>query len=70
MHVQRDDKCCKGLCWEDTVWGNYHGKRYLEDDIVNVWGRVKGLRTYTAVLGQEITVPEIDVLHMELIGHD
>jgi len=53
--------------FKDVIWVNYKGKRLLEDDIIDVWGRVKGLKTYTAVLGNEITIPEIDSLHVELV---
>jgi hypothetical protein len=54
--------------WDDTVWVNYTRKsgesRILEDDIIKFWGTVKGRRTYTAVLGQEITLPEIDAKYL------
>ena len=54
--------------WEDTVWVNYTRKpdesRILEDDINKFWGTVRGRRTYTAVLGQEITLPEIDAKYL------
>ncbi len=53
--------------FENVVWINYNGKRLLEDDIIDVWGKVKGLKTYEAVLGNEITIPEIDSLHVELV---
>jgi hypothetical protein len=47
--------------WDDTIWVNYDGPRVVEDDIVQVWGTVVGRRTYTAVLGNQITIPEITV---------
>jgi len=54
--------------WEDTVWVNYTRKpdesRILADDIIKFWGTVRGRRTYTAVLGQEITLPEIDAKYL------
>lgn len=53
--------------WEDTVWLDYEGDRVLEDDIVEFWGRVDGLKTYEAVLGNQITIPKIKVLHLELL---
>ena len=37
----------------------------VEDPEVHVWGTFKGLRTYTAIIG-ELTVPEADVLAMDL----
>ena len=51
----------------DIIWVNYKGKRLLEDDIIDVWGKVKGIRTYTAVLNHRITIPEVDSLHVELV---
>ena len=51
----------------DVIWINYKGKRLLEDDIIDIWGGVKGLETYRAVLGNEITIPEIDSLHVESV---
>jgi len=52
---------------EDNVYVNYEGERLLEGDIVDLWGKVKGLKTYTAVLGNEVTIPELDALHVELV---
>ncbi|HHV61110.1 MAG TPA: hypothetical protein GXX51_00490 [Firmicutes bacterium] len=47
--------------WTDAVWVNYtRGERVLEDDIVKIWGIVKGRKTYKAILGNYVTVPEID----------
>ena len=54
--------------WDDNIWVNYEGERVLEDDIVFIYGEVKGLRTYEAVMGNEITIPEVDSLHMELVA--
>lgn len=54
--------------WDDTIWVNYEGPRVLEDDIVHIWGEVVGRRTYTAVLGNEITIPEITAVILELEG--
>lgn len=58
--------------YEDTIWVNYSlkpgEKRILENDIVELWGEVKGRRTYTAVLGQKITIPEINARHIEVLG--
>ena len=51
--------------WDDTVLVRYEGPRLLEDDIVHFWGRVKGRRTYTTVLGAEVTLPEIEAVALE-----
>jgi cbb3-type cytochrome oxidase subunit 3/predicted nucleic acid-binding Zn ribbon protein len=52
--------------WEDDVWVNYKGKRVLEDDIVDFWGVVKGIKKYKTVLGSFRSIPEIDALYLEL----
>ncbi len=52
--------------WEDTIWVNYSGSRILEEDIVKIWGTVKGRRKYTAILGNEVVLPEIDAKYLEL----
>ena len=51
----------------DIVWVNYAGPRILEDDIVGFYGIVKDIKSYTAVLGQAIEIPEIDSLHLSVI---
>jgi hypothetical protein len=56
--------------WDkDIIWVNYNGLRVLEKDMVDVWGRVVGLQEYTAVLGNQITVPAVLSLHLEVEGH-
>jgi len=45
--------------WTDAVWVNYTGPRVLEEDIVDVLAVVVGRRTYTAVLGNSVTIPEL-----------
>jgi len=52
---------------DDVIWVNYSGPRFLEGDVIDVFGKVKGLRTYIAVLGNEVTIPEIDALRVYLI---
>jgi len=51
----------------DRIWINYEGKRLLEDDLIEVWATVDGLKTYTTVLGARKTVPELTAKHVELI---
>ena len=53
--------------WDDPIWVEYAGsERFLEDDIVTVWGTVTGLQKYTAVLGNQITIPQITALDVQL----
>ncbi len=53
--------------WSDVIYVNNVGKRFLDNDIINIWGKVTGLESYTAVMGNEITIPEVDALNIELV---
>ncbi len=56
--------------WEDLVWINApldQNNRYLEDDIVQIWGEYQGIRTYSTVMSAENSVPEINAEYLELI---
>ena len=56
--------------WEDTVYANYtysEGEsKILEDDIITMYGTIKGTKTYTTVLGSSVTIPQLDVKYIEL----
>jgi hypothetical protein len=53
--------------WDDPIWVDYAGSdRFLEDDIVTLWGVVEGLQDYTAVLGNQITIPHITAIDLQL----
>lgn len=47
--------------WEDTILVSYTAEpgasRILEDDIVTLYGTMKGVYTYESVMGADITVP-------------
>jgi len=46
--------------WDDPIWVDYTGTdRFLEDDIVTVWGVVEGLQSYNTILGDTITIPKV-----------
>lgn len=55
--------------WEDTVYIvlKDENARILEDDIVKMWGVSNGNISYTAILGQKITIPGITVHAAEII---
>jgi len=53
--------------YKDVIWINYKGSRLLEDDIIDIWGYVKGLKTYTTVLGSQKTIPELDAYYLGLV---
>ncbi|MEG1564632.1 MAG: zinc ribbon domain-containing protein [Bacteroides sp.] len=57
--------------WEGTIYVTYEKpnddeSRILEDDIISLYGEFKGIKSYTAILGNEITVPEIKAKYVEL----
>ncbi|MDI3481481.1 MAG: hypothetical protein PWQ97_1136 [Tepidanaerobacteraceae bacterium] len=56
--------------YRDTVWINYTlkigEKHIIENDIINLWGTVKGRKTYKTVLGSQNTIPEIDAVVIEI----
>ena len=54
--------------WDDTVYLHYSGPRLLEDDIIEFVGEVKGLRTYEAIFGNNITIPELVVIQSRLVS--
>jgi hypothetical protein len=52
---------------DNIIWVNYKGERLLEKDIIDVWGKVKGLQDYSALFGNQITIPAVDSLYTILI---
>lgn len=52
---------------EDILYVDYKGTRYLEGDTIDLWAKVDGLETYSAVLGNPVTIPKVTALHTELI---
>ena len=49
--------------WEtDVLYVNYVGPRILEDDNVTIYGEVVGIKYYKSLLGQQISIPEINTL--------
>ena len=53
--------------WDDTIYASWEGQRFLDDDIVELVGVVEGLNTYSAIFGQEITIPEIRIMVMRQV---
>ena len=55
--------------YEDTIWVNYTMKsgnsHIIENDVINIWGSVKGRRTYSTILGSSMTIPEINAVDIE-----
>lgn len=49
-------------------FANYDsGNRFLDGDIVKVYGIMTGLKTYTTILGSSITIPECITYFIELV---
>ena len=57
--------------WTDTIMVYYVGSgdnnRILEDDIVNIYGQLAGMYTYTTVMGSENTVPLMYAEYIDLV---
>ena len=53
--------------YDDPVLVHYTGPvRLLDDDIVEIVGNVKGLRTYESIFGAPVTIPEITDARLQL----
>jgi len=53
--------------WDDLTVVFWSGERFLEDDIIEIWGKFEGLFTYENVLGSENTIPEINAVEIEIV---
>lgn len=53
--------------WEDDIYIIWEGDRFIEDDIIRVWGEFTGLFTYETTLGEQRTIPQIDGIEVELL---
>ena len=58
------------VLWDDVIALNYTGERFREDDIIERVGTSRGLMTYEALLGNEVTVPNIDVMQARFLRRD
>ena len=57
--------------WDDTIYDDYKRKddnesRVLDDDIVTVYGEIKGIKDYRAVLGNQISIPHIEAAYIDI----
>ena len=50
--------------WDDAVYVTYTYKdgesKLLDDDIINMYGVIKGTKTYTTIFGASVTIPYLD----------
>lgn len=56
--------------WSDTVYVEYKRQsdsepRILEKDVVAIWGKFEGIKTYTTVLGATVQIPHVSALILE-----
>ena len=56
--------------WDDTVLVHYRGQRILENDIVEFWATVEGRITYTAIMGNKITIPELSAHRLVVLPEE
>lgn len=56
--------------WDDTIYVNYTysdgESKFLEDDIITMYGTLEGSKTYTTVLGSTVTIPQFNAKYIKL----
>ena len=55
--------------YKNTIYVEYyniHSGRILKDDIVNIYGMLDGLETYTTIKGGSVTIPKISAMYIEV----
>ena len=56
--------------WDDPIYVNYTysdgESKFLEDDIIIVYGTLEGSKTYTTVLGSTVTIPQFNAKYIKL----
>jgi hypothetical protein len=51
--------------WTDNVWVNFNrSTKFVEDDIVTVWGPIDGSKSYETQIGGETFVPEMTAKYL------
>ena len=61
----------KGSYYTDDIWVNYtqeSDENFLENDIIQFYGRFKGDYTYTTVLGASRTIPQVNAAYISLVS--
>lgn len=58
------------VMWTDTIYATVTipegADNLLEDDVITFWGTCDGNYSYTSVLGNQISLPKIDIEYYEL----
>ncbi len=56
--------------WKDTVYIEYtkepNESRILEEDILTVYGQLNGIKTYTSVMGNSVSIPLLKAKYVEI----
>lgn len=57
--------------WSDTIYIDYTPKsenesRILENDIITVYGELDGIKTYTTVLGSDVSIPYLKAQYVDI----
>jgi hypothetical protein len=56
--------------WDDNVYVYFDNTesdtKLLEEDVVTFYGEASGDKTYTSVLGEEITIPAVTAVYMDV----
>ena len=70
VNVTKSDNEYLENFWEDTIICTVNipkgSDRILEDDIITFYGDCDGLYTYTALLGQKVSLPKIDIKYYSI----
>lgn len=58
--------------WEDTIWVDYkyansNENKILEDDIITIYGEIQGQKSYTSILGSQVTLPQISANYIDIV---
>ena len=57
--------------WNDTIYAeikydNSSNGRILENDIITVYGEMNGIKTYTSVMGYEVSIPFLNAQYVTI----
>lgn len=57
--------------WSDTIYVDYTPKsdsesRILENDVVTIYGKLDGIKTYTTVLGSNVSIPYLKAEYVDI----
>lgn len=57
--------------WSDTVYVDYRRKddnesRVLEEDMITIYGEIEGIKHYTAIFGNQVSIPHLEAEYIEI----